>query len=94
MRAISRAAALCSAFEGESAGSRGIGEGDALADGAGEYGWIVIGQRFGCFAGDDGAGAEAPRPSRGKLGSRWRRDQALGGTKIFEGACPPSLLKC
>lgn len=36
---------------------RGVGEDDALADGGGEQGRIVVGQRLRGLAGDDGARA-------------------------------------
>src|SRR5690606_39011233 len=41
----------------ESAGLRGVGEDDALADGGCEERWIVVGQSLGRLAGDDGARA-------------------------------------
>ena len=36
---------------------RGDGECDALADGRGKHGWVVIGERLGCLAGEQGARA-------------------------------------
>jgi hypothetical protein len=57
--AISRAAGVSSSSSDQPARLRGGGEGDALADGGGEHGRIVIGQRLGRLAGEHGARAAA-----------------------------------
>ena len=61
----------------------GVGEHDALADGAGEYRRIVIGQRLGGLASDDGARGAAIENEAGDelrpVDARFRKErQHLG----------------
>ena len=64
--AISRAAGLCLVdVEDEAAGLRGVGEDDALADRGREHRRIVLGERLGGLAGDDGARGAAVQHEAG-----------------------------
>ncbi|SFK69684.1 hypothetical protein SAMN05444581_11593 [Methylocapsa palsarum] len=59
----------------ETAGARGVGEGDALTDGCGEDRRIVIGQRLGCLTGDNRARiAPVEHETRNEL---WAEDARL-----------------
>src|SRR3546814_4008055 len=56
----------------ESSGPRRVGEGDALADCRGEQRGIVVGQRLGRFAGDNGARGAAVQQKIGRASCRER----------------------